>query len=151
MSGGIYFDTSILVKSYVFEETSASAIELIESSINPVVCSHLHAIEIPNAIRLKRFRGEISPAEESTAIRAFRDDVECGRLQRPGYDLGEVFMRAERLSAKHSGEMGTRSLDILHIAVALLIRCSGFASFDTRQRKLAEAEGLQTIPSREDR
>jgi predicted nucleic acid-binding protein len=114
---------------------------------DPLIFSHVHAIEIPNAIRLKRFRKEITKAEEAAAIRMFRADIDAGRLAKPAYDLGEVFIRAERLSAKHSGNIGTRSLDVLHVAAALECRCTGFASFDERQRKIASLAGLMVTPA----
>lgn len=142
----IYIDTGILVKSYIFEVDSPEAISLIEAAGDPLIFSHIHGIEIPNAIRLKRFRGEITKAQESTALRIYLSDVDAGRLSRPGYELSEVFHRAERLSAKHSGEIGCRSLDVLHIAVALECGCTDLASFDERQRKIAKLAGLKLIP-----
>lgn len=147
----VYVDTGILVKSYVFEEDSPTAIEIIEATGDPLICSHLHGIEIPNAIRLKRFRGEISKAQESAAIRVFRGDVDAGRLVRPDYDLSAVFLRAESLSAKHSGVIGSRSLDVLHVAAALECGCTELASFDERQRKIASLSGLKVVPARRKR
>ena len=141
-----YIDTSIFVKSFVRESDSLSALEILEAAGEPHVYSHLHEIEIPNAIRLKRFRGEITRAQESAAIRAFQSDVDAGRMERPAYDIGAVFIRAEQLSARHSGDIGTRSLDLLHIAAALEAGCSAFASFDARQRKCASLAGIKVIP-----
>ena len=139
-------DTGILVKSYVFEEDSPEAIAIIEAAGDPLIFSHVHGIEIPNAIRLKRFRGEITKAEEAAAIRVLRADIDAGRLARPEYDLAEVFIRAERLSAKHSADIGSRSLDVLHVAAALQCGCVSLASFDERQRKLAGLAGLNLLP-----
>jgi predicted nucleic acid-binding protein len=147
----VYVDTGILVKSYVFEEDSPEAIEIIEAAGDPLIFSHFHGIEIPNAIRLKRFRGEISKAQESAAIRVFRGDVDAGRLVRPDYDLSAVFLRAERLSAKYSGDIGSRSLDVLHVAAALECGCTELASFDERQRKIANLSGLKVVPARRKR
>lgn len=143
----VYIDTGLLVKSYVFEQDSPQAIEIIEAAGDPLLFSHLHGIEIPNAIRLKRFRGEISKAQEAAAIRVFLSDVDAGRLVRPDYDLAEVFLRAERLSAKHSGTIGSRSLDVWHVAAALECGCEEMASFDERQRKIARLSGLRLIPA----
>ncbi|HOY56922.1 MAG TPA: type II toxin-antitoxin system VapC family toxin [Verrucomicrobiota bacterium] len=148
MSAETYVDTGILAKSYVLESDSAAAIAILEAVGDPLVFSHVHALEIPNAIRLKRFRGEITAAEETAAVRAFRADVDAGRLARPDYDLPAVFIRAEGLSAKHSGGIGSRSLDLLHVAAALEAGCTTFASFDDRQRKLAALAGLKLIPAK---
>jgi predicted nucleic acid-binding protein len=143
---GTYIDSSLFVKSFVFEQDSPAAIEMIEAVGEPFLFSHLHEIEIPNAIRLKRFRGEITRAEEAAALRAFERDVAQGRFARTAYDLAEVFARAEQLSARFSGDMGTRSLDLLHVAAALEAGCTAFASYDERQRNAADQSGLEVIP-----
>jgi hypothetical protein len=148
MSTETYVDTGIMVKGYVLEADSPAAIAILEAAGDPLVFSHVHALEIPNAIRLKRFRGEITAAEETAAVRAFRADVDAGRLARPDYDLAAVFIRAEGLSAKHSGGIGSRSLDLLHVAAALEAGCAALASFDDRQRKLAALAGLKLIPAK---
>lgn len=142
----LYVDSSILVKGYVREADSSQAIEILEIAGFPLLFSHFHQIEIPNAIRLKRFRAEITLAEEEAAIEDFRSDIKAGRLARLEYDLGRVFHRAEELSSIHSAVIGTRSLDLLHVATALEVGCSAFASFDARQRKLADISGLKVLP-----
>jgi predicted nucleic acid-binding protein len=134
------------VKGYVFETNSPEAAAIIRDTGLPIIFSHLHAIEIPNAIRLQRFRGVISKAQEAAAIRIFLADVDAGRLSRPDYNLAQVFIRAEQLSAKHTGNIGTRSLDVLHVATALECGCTELASFDDRQRKIASLAGLKLIP-----
>jgi predicted nucleic acid-binding protein len=141
-----YIDTALFVKAFVLEENSAETIRLLEQIGEPFAYSHLHEIEIPNAIRLKRFRGEISKSQETAAIRAFLADVDAGRFERVAYDLAAVFMRAERLSAKYSAEIGTRSLDLWHVAAAIEAGCETFVSYDNRQRKAAELSGLHILP-----
>ena len=42
----------------------------------------------------------------------------------------------------------TRALDVLHVASALLLKTTEFASFDLRQRNLASAVGLKLLPVR---
>jgi predicted nucleic acid-binding protein len=145
MSPG-YADTGVLVKGYVLESDSEAAINILESLGEHLLYSHLHSIEIPNAIRLKRFRGEITKAQEIAANRAFLSDIESGVLTPCDYDLGEVFLLAERLSAKHSAIIGSRSLDLLHVAAALEAGATHFASLDTRQRKIASLNGLKILP-----
>jgi predicted nucleic acid-binding protein len=49
---------------------------------------------------------------------------------------------AERLSAMHSEKLGTRSLDILHVAAAVVLGKQEFLTFDQRQAALAKAAGL---------
>jgi len=141
-----YIDTALFVKAFVLEVDSAETITLLKRIGEPFAYSHLHEIEIPNAIRLKRFRGEITKAQETGAIRIFKAEVDAGRFERIAYDLGAVFIRAEQLSARFSGEIGTRSLDLWHIAAALEGGCTAFASYDVRQRKAAAFSNLELIP-----
>lgn len=145
MSMGVYVDTGILVKTYVLEENSPAAVDLVERAGDPLLYSHVHALELENAIRLKRFRGELTPAQERAAIRDFRDDLGSGRLVLPRYDLAAAFRRAERLSERFSGSTGTRSLDLLHVATALEMGCEGFATWDVRQRRVAVRAGLKAF------
>jgi predicted nucleic acid-binding protein len=149
MNDGInagYADTGVMVKGYVLEADSEAAVSILESLGEHLLYSHLHSIEIPNAIRLKRFRVEITKAQENAANRAFLSDIESGVLTPCDYDLGEVFLLAERLSAKHSAIIGSRSLDLLHVAAALEAGATHFASLDTRQRKVASLNGLKILP-----
>jgi predicted nucleic acid-binding protein len=41
-----------------------------------------------------------------------------------------------------SASADTRSLDVLHVASALVLHAETFYTFDEKQRKLAKAEGL---------
>lgn len=142
-----YADTGVMVKGYVLEADSEKAVGILDALGAHLLYSHLHSIEIPNAIRLKRFRGEITKSQENAATRTFLSDIESGILAPCEYDLGEVFLLAERLSAKHSATLGSRSLDLLHVAAAIEARATHFASLDARQRKVASLNGLKLLPS----
>ena len=141
-----YIDTALFVKAFVLETDSPETIRLLEQVGEPFPYSHLHELEIPNAIRLKRFRGEISKSQETVALRAFHADVDAGRFERLAYDLAAVFIRADRLSAKCSALIGSRSLDLWHVAAALEAGCETFVSYDLRQRRAAEMSGLRVLP-----
>jgi hypothetical protein len=64
----------------------------------------------------------------------------------PEHSLQEVFSLAESLSAAHSACLGARSLEVLHVAAALLLEADEFVSFDRRQRWLAARAGLKVRP-----
>jgi predicted nucleic acid-binding protein len=51
----------------------------------------------------------------------------------------------ERLSARYSEKLGTRSLDILHVAGAVVLGATSFLTFDRRQATLARASGLKAV------
>lgn len=141
-----YIDSALFVKAFVLEVDSEVTIRVLEKVGEPFFYSHLHELEIPNAIRLKRFRGEISKTQETAALRAFHTDLDAGRFERIDYDLAAVFIRAEQLSAKCSATIGSRSLDLWHVAAALEAGCDTFVTYDLRQRQAAELSRLKVLP-----
>jgi hypothetical protein len=54
--------------------------------------------------------------------------------------------KARQLSDQYTPTLGTRSLDLLHVAAALVLESKIFFSFDDRQRKAAASEGLKVKP-----
>jgi uncharacterized protein len=53
-----------------------------------------------------------------------------------------VKQKAEELSAGHAATLGCRTLDIIHVAAAVVIGVSDFVTFDNRQAALAKLCGL---------
>lgn len=143
-----YADTGILLKSYVAESDSDFAEVTLHELGAPFAFSPVHGLEIPNAIRLKVFRREITANQAAAAIKAFRSDLENGLLLHTPTDLAAIFLRAEKLSEKYSTRLGTRSLDLLHVAAALESGCKKFASLDLRQRECAKHEKLEIFPAK---
>jgi predicted nucleic acid-binding protein len=58
-------------------------------------------------------------------------------------DWVQVHAIAEEISERHTAKNGHRLADILHVATAIYLKKDTFLSFDTKQRKLARAEGLK--------
>ena len=141
-----YFDSAIIVKLYVQEATSPDAIRLVGGYAAPYPLTPWQALEVKNAIRLKAFRGEITSAEMSQSIAAFEQDITTGRWQRPTYTAAAVEQKTEELSASHSATLGCRTLDIIHVAAALIIGAKEFVTFDGRQAALAKQVGLTVKP-----
>lgn len=54
----------------------------------------------------------------------------------------EVWEQAKQLSIAHSPALGARSLDIWHVAFAIVQDAKAFGSFDEHQRRLASEAGL---------
>jgi predicted nucleic acid-binding protein len=141
-----YFDSAIIAKLYVQESNSADAIRLVSTDAAPYLLTHWQDIEVRNALRLKLFRREITAEELRASLAAFDEDIATKRWQRPDYRLTDIHDRAAQLSALHTGETGCRTLDIYHVAAALIIGTPEFVSFDERQRELARREGLNVKP-----
>lgn len=110
-----------------------------------VVVSSLCAVEVVNAFSLRAFRKERTPTEVSDSIDAFNADLKAGTfLSVPVPPL--AWDTALKLSRLHTPKLGTRSLDILHVATALAIKASAFVTFDRNQARLARLAGLTVRP-----
>jgi predicted nucleic acid-binding protein len=141
-----YFDSAIIVKLYVKEATSPDAIRLVGAYAAAYVLTQWQELEVKNAIRLKAFRVEITAAEMNQSIAAFEQDVATGRWQRPAYTAAIIEQKAEDLSARYSAVIGCRTLDIVHVAAALVLGAKEFVTFDVRQGALAKKIGLTVQP-----
>jgi predicted nucleic acid-binding protein len=107
----------------------------------PLLLSSLGELELTNAIRLHVFRKEILETDHLAALASFRSDVESGIFAiKLMSEL--IYAEARRLSARWSGTLGTRSLDILQVASAIVLQADSFLTFDARQKRLAKAAGL---------
>jgi hypothetical protein len=141
-----YFDSAVIVKLYVQETTSPDAIRLVGGYAAPYPLTPWQSLEVKNAIRLKAFRAEITPAEMNLSLAAFEQDIAAGRWTRPAFAADAVELKTEQLSASHSATLGCRTLDIVHVAAALVIGVTDFITFDGRQAALARQVGLTVKP-----
>lgn len=141
----VYFDTGLLAKLYCAEVESPRAVEIVRRFSPPYPITHWHDIEITNAMRLKVFRKEMTEKELDDGLANLRADIANGVFVRPSYDLESVFRTAEGLSAKFTASLGCRSLDVMHVGVAVVIGAKYFITFDVRQGKLAKKAGLSIL------
>ena len=141
----VYLDSSAIVKLYVPEADSASVAAYVHTLKEPLPFSHLHEIEVKNALRLKVFRKEALSRAVLKSIRTIDKDMGFQILKRPELNWVDVFRRAEELSKRFSSRSGSRSLDLLHVASCLLIPSRDFLTFDDRQATVARKVGLHIV------
>jgi predicted nucleic acid-binding protein len=139
-----YADPSFLVSLYVLDANSALAAARMKRAKLPLVLTSLGELELVNAISLRVFRKEIKPSVAKSALALLRKDLESGVLMVRPLPVA-TFERAKQLARKRTPRLGTRSLDILHVAAALVLQASGFYTFDARRAKLATAESLPLL------
>jgi predicted nucleic acid-binding protein len=139
-----YADTSFLVSLYVLDANSNLVAERMKLAKLPVLLTPLGEIELANALYLRLFRKELVPSRAKAAHALFRKDIEDGVYQVKPFSPA-MFERAKRIAQSQTPRLGTRTLDVLHVASALTLQANTFYTFDRSQRKLAEAEGL-TVP-----
>jgi hypothetical protein len=102
-------------------------------------------VELINGLALAAHRGFLGATAYQTALAALDDDFAQGRYRLADLLWRAVLKRAADLSREHTPALGTRSLDVLHVASALELGLKRFVSFDARQRELALTTGLKAI------
>ena len=112
----------------------------------PSLLSDWHRLEIANAFQRAVRNGRVTPAKAALMWQNFTADIAGGRVEIKLVDHTTVLARAIALTQKHTPTLGTRSLDLVHIATALELGVTEFLSLDTRQRQAASAEGLAVLP-----
>ena len=131
-----------MVSCYVADANAAQAKVYLARTGAPLIFTSLHELEVRNAFELGVFRGHFTAVEARAAAKNLADDLRAARLVEMSVNWSAAFRLAARYSKQHSAKAGTRSLDILHVAVAKLLRATTFVSFDVRQRVLATKVGL---------
>lgn len=141
-----YADTGFIVSLYKEEGTSTRAVALMAKQTTSVQLSQLGELEFRNALHLAVFRGELTRGDAVLKKRLFQEDLANGIFTVVPVPAAALFAKATGLADRHSARLGTRSLDLMHVAAALLLKAEVFLSFDERQRKAARAEGLKVKP-----
>lgn len=140
-----YADTGFLVALYGRDSQSPRARALVQSK--PVfLLTSLGEAEFTNAVELRIFRKEWS-RQEASAVREVFSQHQAAGVFRTEPLTSEVWEKALVLSRRHSAKVGARTLDLLHVATALIVRPDAFFTFDERQRKLARLEHLSILPT----
>jgi hypothetical protein len=103
-------------------------------------------LELQNGIR-RAVASKITTLQECDRILG-----EISRDERNGYlvraNINQTshqtshYAKARELSKLYAPKKAVRTLDILHVAAALLLEAKQFATFDTKQADLAKAAGL---------
>jgi predicted nucleic acid-binding protein len=140
----IYADTSFLVSLYVLDANSARAAARMSRVDLPILITPVVELELVNAISLRLFRRELHAAEVKAAHTLVRKDIEGGVLEVKPIPTA-AFERAKQIARRATPRLGTRALDVLHVALASLYKAEAFYTFDARQAKLAAAEGLTIL------
>jgi predicted nucleic acid-binding protein len=142
-----YADTSFLFSLYVQQVHSAKAAAyLATADWRPLPLTTFGRFELLNAIRLSVFRRQLNPKIAMVDLQTLNADIRSGVLELVPCDWPAIHAEAERLSAKYTVERGHRSMDILHVATAIVAGARGFLTFDQHQAQLASAEGLAVKP-----
>ena len=127
------------------EERSDDVARFVADRAEAIIVNGLHELEAGNALRRKRFREEIDDGQLSASMSVVTGDLASSRLIRSGVDWQSVYAEAERLSTATTTEVGVRTIELLHVAAALVRGASRLVSLDRRQRAAADLAGLGVV------
>lgn len=141
-----YADTSFLVALYSPEVDAVKALTWVQRAKESLPFTPFHRHELRTALRLRVFRGDLTPAQRKEAFREIESDLRDNILTHTVVPWTAAFREAETIAESHAETIGVRSLDLLHVGIALALRATHFLTFDSRQAQLAKVAGLKVKP-----
>lgn len=138
-----YLETSFLVSLYTPDANSLSAAAYIVKAGGPFPLTPFGETELTNAIELRVFRHEVTAGQAKNALANLASHIAGGTFFAAPMPAA-VYDMAQRLSRKHTATLGTRTLDILHVASALALEAESFYTFDRRQAQLVRVAGMKS-------
>lgn len=130
---------------YVLDANSERAATLIQTAKLPILLTAFGELELTNAISLRLFRRELTVSKVKAArALVYRDLTDAVLMIKPLTPSN--YERAMQMARRRTPQLGTRTLDILHVASALELNAEMFYTFDHNQARLAKTEGLLVIP-----
>lgn len=142
---GIYVDPSALRSLYLHDDRSARFCAWRRKTEGALPLTRFGRAELVNSFRLAVHRKYV---DHETALGAAADldtDLREGRLALIDTLWRRTLDLAAELSSRHTSLIGTRALDVLHVATALVLQSKRFATYDARQAKLAKVVGLRVM------
>ena len=145
-------DTSFLFALYRQQDNSQTARKHYDAMAEALPVSTLLLYELRQSIRFQIWlhkqnpRKGIPSRQGEEALADLASNIASGAVVIVPVDWADVHRTAERLSGTHTKAEGHRALDVLHVATALHLAARDFLTFDSKQRRLAAAEGLQVKP-----
>jgi predicted nucleic acid-binding protein len=141
----IYVDPSALARLYIHQAGSREMSAWREKLRGGLLVTHHGRTEIINAVCRAAFLRQLGPDGLAEALADFASDFASGQLRQADILWRAALNRAAELSQRHTPKLGTRSLDVLHVACALELKLPHFLTFDGRQQQLAAATGLKMV------
>jgi len=144
-----YPDTSFLCALYRAQTNSGRAAAYFQVMPGPLEVTTLLIYEFRQGIRFQtrlhrhdQIKG-YPKREGSKMLADLKTDLISVAVRIVSGPWPQIHRAAERLSELYTDAHGHRTMDILHVATAIELGAREFLTFDSNQKKLAEAEGLR--------
>jgi hypothetical protein len=142
VDAAIYVDSSALAKLYV-PEAESDLLDAFLRGRRALMISELAITEVLSAVARRKREGELRAKQANDIRDAVLADADSGAFRR--LDLNpEVHRQAERLLFA-TDSLPLRTLDALHIALAVSGAASHIVTFDRRMREASAQAGLNVI------
>jgi len=141
----VYVDPSALARLYIHCEGSREMAAWRARVTGALPVTHHGRTEVVNAICRARFHGHLDDSGYSEVLADLDADFALGRLSQADILWRAALNRAADLSRLHTPVLGTRALDVLHVASAMELKLPYFLTFHERQQRLATAVRLKVV------
>jgi predicted nucleic acid-binding protein len=145
---GVYLDTSAIAKLYHPEIGAAVVEQVVNSSRNDCFIARLGLLEMHSVVTQKVRAGELSLSDATLVLRGFRRDIRSRRFRVIALRVRHYEM-AERFLDTYGPTHGLRTLDALHLALAVDLKNARFVTSiiaaDKVLCRVAPYEGLAVI------
>lgn len=101
--------------------------------------------ELVNSIALAVFRHDITHEAGQAALADLDEDLRAGRLFPADLLWRRALELTTELSRTKTTTLGTRTLDVLHVASAVVLGCRRFVTYDERQAALGRTVKLRIV------
>ncbi len=145
----IYADTSFLVSLYIHADAmhAKAVAEARTWQFRPELpLTPFGWVELENTLARLAQNKRLSTKGTDGITAAIKGDVGGGLLRAAPLRAYEWLATARELSRTITPVTGTRTLDVLHLALAKIEGCTHLASFDGNQRRAAAKAGLKLLP-----
>lgn len=141
----VYVDPSALSRLYIHQAGSREMTLWRAKVSGALSVTHHGRTETVNAICRAAFLGQLDEPGMIDALADLSADFAAGHLAQADILWRAALNRAAEFSKIHTPKLGTRSLEVLHVACAIELKSRYFLTFDNRQQQLAAAVGLKII------
>ena len=139
---GVYLDSSALAKLYVPEAESDRLDAFLEGRTDLII-SDLCITEVISAVARRKREGVLDVKQANSIRSAVLKDAESGAFRR--LDLtSDIHRKAERMLFS-TESVSLRTLDALHLTLALSVSAQSLITFDSRMKAAAALQGLDVV------
>jgi uncharacterized protein len=139
---GVYIDSSALAKLYL-PELESDRLDQFLRGRRDLMISELAITEVISAVARRRREGALTARQANRVRDAVLSDAQSASFRR--LDLNPTIHREAERMLLSAESIPLRTLDALHIALAISSKATYVATFDVRLAEAAALHGMQVV------